>query len=577
MKPDYEQHSVSAHYAFDQDKFLSETQSVFSTQPATVPVMSGEVMPPISASVGSAYEGADRLSLEMARWEAGLMSADMEINPVKMTLDARSRDMVRNDPLIASSIDLYRNGVVGNKFILNSKPNGRILGWDDETVEAVQEEIEALFEIYAHTDQNYVDLTRKMNLTDMARLGTGSTIYSGEFFGAFHWRPERKFATTLQIIDTDRLSNPDYAMDNDKIRGGVEFNRYGEVVAYHVQTTHPSEQFMGTSGPTRWERIPARNSFGRPMALHIFEPLRINQSRGVAKMVSALRQMKMTAKFQDIALQNAVIKATIAATIESDRGPGDVYTQLGMDEQTDVKAVGAMMQAYGQSYASQTMMYGKTGNVARLNGSIIPHLFPGTKLNVQQLGEGTLGTDFEDSLIRKIAAGLGISSQELAKNMSDTSFAGAKAALGQSFIQYQSVKRSTPDKIGNAIFRNWLEEVVNRGLITSLPAAAKRAGWLYEGFNLDALSHCTWIGAARGTIDELNDAKATKIWADLGVITMEGICAKRGEDWREVRNQQIREANYKGGPVQILPPEQPTAESRVADLEDDADDAKQDT
>lgn len=529
----------------------------------------------IQASVGGAYDAADRTSLEMMRWNPSLLSADMEINPVKETLDARSRDMVRNDPLISSAIDLYRNGVVGNKFILNSKPNGRILGWDDQAVEAVQGELEALFEIYAHSDQNHVDIARKMNLTDIVRLGTGSNVFSGEFLGAFHWRPERQFGTVFQVIDPDRLSNPDYAMDTDRIRGGVEFDRYGMPLAYHVRTSHPSDHYIG-SGVAKWQRIPARTAFGRPMVLHIFEALRADQSRGVAKMVAALRQMKMTAKFSDVVLQNAVIQATIAAVIESDRGPAEVFAQLGMDEMQDPNIVATMMDTYGRSYAASVANYAKTGNVARLNGAMIPHLHPGTKLNVKSLGDGTLGTDFEDSLIRKIAAALGVSSQELAKNMSDTTFAGAKAALGQSFIQYQSVKRSTPDKIGNAIFRNWTEEVVNRGLITSLPQSAKAAGWIYQGFNLDALVRCTWIGAARSSIDKLNDAKTTEILMRLGLTTMEDECAKDGKDYREVIAQQHREANYKGGPIRLVTTAQQSTESRVADIEDSTDDAKND-
>lgn len=527
-----------------------------------------------SVYTGSAYEGADRMNLELARWAPPLLSADAEILASKEMLDARGRDMARNDPLIANAVELHRNGVVGTKFILNSKPNGRLLGFSDDAVDAVQEEIEALFEVYAHSPQNHVDASRKMNFTDIIRLGTGGAVITGEFLSTFEWVPDRLFRTAIQVVDVDRLSNPDYAMDTARLRGGVEMDQYGAPVAYHIRAAHPSDHYLDGAVNQRWKRVEARKAWGRPMVLHVFDAMRADQTRGVAKMAAALRQMKMTARFSDVALQNAVIQATIAAVIESDRGPEEVYAQLGADGAVGNDFAGTLHE-YAKAYLNEAMAYARSGNVARLNGAVIPHMFPGTKLNIKPLGEGTLGTGFEDSLIRKIAAGLGVSYEELNKNLAETSFAGVKAAMAQTFQTMQAVKRSTADKIANGIYRNWLEEVVERGFITSLPDFAKRPGWARQGLNLDALAGATWIGAARGTIDEYNEVRASKLRYEMGLTTMEHECARMGLDWRDVQKQRRRELLYLGG-VAAAPATAPasgataaaSAEERLAAVEE---------
>ncbi len=66
--------------------------------------------------------------------------------------------------------------------------------------------------------------------------------------------------------------------------------------------------------------------------LHIFEQQRPDQTRGVAAMVSALKEMRITKQFRDVTLQNAVVNATYAASIESDL-PSDIQVQWPEDRE----------------------------------------------------------------------------------------------------------------------------------------------------------------------------------------------------------------------------------------------------
>ena len=63
----------------------------------------------------------------------------------------------------------------------------------------------------------------------------------------------------------------------------------------------------------------------------------------------------------------------------------------------------------------------------------------------------------------------------------------------------------------------------------------------YEGLNKEAYTAATWIGAARGQIDELKETQASVLKIKYGLSTHEDELAKLGKDWRKVYAQLERE------------------------------------
>ena len=57
----------------------------------------------------------------------------------------------------------------------------------------------------------------------------------------------------------------------------------------------------------------------------------------------------------------------------------------------------------------------------------------------------------------------------------------------------------------------------------------------------DALAQCSWIGAARGQIDEMKETQASILRINAGLSTMEKEAANHGLDWRELIKQRKRE------------------------------------
>lgn len=485
-------------------------------------------------AMGGAYDGASRFSRELASWQPVARSADQDNNRDKPTLDSRVLDLARNDGYTAGGIAIHRDSIVGGMYRLNARPNWKVLGADEAWAEEFQEWAESNFTLWAESASNWPDASRLNTLTGLVRLAVGSMVLTGEVLATVEWirssNDVRPANTALQMIDLARLSNPMDQDDTSTLRRGVERDVYGAPVAYHIRSRHPAEQYWDDPSMFVWNRVPARKPWGRLQVIHVFEQLRPDQSRGVADMVSALKEMKMTKKFRDIVLQNAIVNATYAAAIESELPAETLWEQLGVG--TGNNGV--------ELYLNALSAYTGGSKNLHIDGVKIPHLFPGTKLNLKPMGTpGGVGTEFEQSLLRYSAASLGLSYEEFSRDFTNTNYSSARASMLQTWKGMQSRKKMGADRVATSVYHLWLEEQINAGN-APLPAR-KKASHYYEGMNREAYGACDWIGAARGQIDEFKETQAAVLRIKEGLSTFEDEIARSGKDYRELFAQQARE------------------------------------
>lgn len=97
----------------------------------------------------------------------------------------------------------------------------------------------------------------------------------------------------LEILETDFLDSSINAVseNGNTIKGGIEYNRLGRPVAYHLFKEHPGESIWGTSfGDTH--RIPATE------VKHVFHKRRASQGRGVSWLASIIMEMRDFSEYQ---------------------------------------------------------------------------------------------------------------------------------------------------------------------------------------------------------------------------------------------------------------------------------------
>lgn len=457
----------------------------------------------------TSHAAASRTARELASWQPLKGSADNDLLPELSTIVARSRDLARNHGVASGAIQTLTDNIVGVGFRLSAKPDYKLLGKSKEWEEEWQVKVESLWRSWAET--TVCDASKSVNFHGLTTLVFRSCLINGEALVLPLWLKERSFSTCLQLIEPDRLSNPQNGMDNKELRGGIEIDKYGAPLAYHIRKSHPGDYWLG-SDVDSWERVPAYTSFGRRRVLHIHDIERIGQTRGKPVLSAIMPMFKMLDHYERSELQAAIVNAMIAAFIETPM---------------DTENLNEMFGGNGSDYLDAK----KDWKVKLEGGSIIP-IFPGDKIApfTPSRPNSAYGS-FIENVLRNIGTGLNIPYELLLKDFSKTNYSSARAALLEAWRFFNGKRAWLANNWATPVYELWLEEAVNKGLI--------EAPDFYE--NKYAYSRCKWIGAGRGWVDPVKEAQACQIRMEIGLSTLEAECASQGLDWEEVLEQRARE------------------------------------
>lgn len=465
---------------------------------------------------------------EISSWSVTGKSVDEMYLPIKEEADAKAADIICSNSTASGAVQTYVDSVVGHQFRLNAKPNYRRLGISADDARSLAKDIEAAFTEYAEDPRCFIDAERRLTFTGLIRAGVRSHMESGEIFSSAEWFSKQgsNFNTSIKRINPGRISNPNNIMDTDKLRAGMELNSRGASVAVHLRSNQYCPYGLHSlSG--NWRRIPMYKAWGREQILHVFEPFGDGNCRGTTAFINVLGSLKTLERYKGVRLQNAVINAMYAATIESEMDPQTIFQVLGGDE-SGAKSLVNYMEAVGE--------YHKGANI-RMNGAKIAHLFPNEKLKLNAPANVDNGfADFERSILRHIAAGLNLSYEQLAKDYSQVNYSSARAALMNEWRFFMGRRAMIASRYATKIYWLWLEEAINRNII-KLPSKAKFN--FYEATS--AWGRASWIGAGRLSIDGIKEIKEAILKIEAGLSTYEKELANLGEDYQEIFEQQVRE------------------------------------
>lgn len=500
---------------------------------------------PVAEAIGGGgLEGAERNSRDTAFWSPSMGSPDQIINNAKPMADARGRDLAQNDGYGQNAVSIHRDSIVGSIYRLSANPNWKTLArrfgpaFDEVWAEDYQHVVENEFSLLAESNSNWLDATRTTSFTGLVRLAIASYAITGEVLATAEWVREvdRPYNTCLQMVSPSRLTNALGEMDSATLRRGVQKDARGKPVAYHIRTAYPGDWSV-PEDMFSWVVVPVEKPWGRRQVIHILEQMEPSQSRGISAMVAVLKHMRMTAKFSDIQLQRAVVDASYAAAIESELPTEVLAAAMGANSATDATTG---YQNFVGAYLTNLTSYLTNAQGIAIDGVKMPHLYPGTKLNIRPMGgPNSVGDDFEVRQLRRIAAGLDVSYEELSKDYSQTNYSSARASMQSSWRHQQARKKFVADRFATECYALVLEEMFGRAMVP-LPRGRNREVF-YEHLAKEAFVTCEWIGAGRGQIDETKETDAAMSRLRSGLSTHERECAQLGFDWRDVFRQKARE------------------------------------
>ena len=513
------------------------------------------------------YDAADRSSAEMAGWNAYLGAPDVETTPNRDLAVARIRDMVRNDGWASGTVTKTVDAAIGADFRLSARPDYRALarwygpGFDAVWAKEFADAAEAGFRLWACEDDpaRWCDAERKDSFTEKSRLGFRHYLVEGEVVGPVGWHPERigyggaRYGTTMHLVDPDRLSNPNLAMDTTSLRGGVELDDEGLVpVAYHLRGAHIGEWWAAAKSVT-WTRVPRETSWGRPGFVHFYDRDRAGDHRPVGGIFTpVLARMRMLAQYDRLEVQAAIINAIFGAFIESPFDADDVQKSL----EDDAGQISAYQQLRSDFHADNRLSVGSVR---------LAKLFPGEQIKTVSSSRPAGAFDmFEAAMLRNLAVATGSSFETVSANFRGSTYSSARQALLEAWRTLYRRRRSFGRGWATPHYVALLEEMIEYGdvpLPRGAPDFAEARAWY---------ARCSWMGPGRGWVDPTKEPEGSRMKIASGLSTLEREAAENdGSDWEENLDQLALEQKAakdrgltltfeaKGGDGTEPPPEKP--------------------
>lgn len=467
----------------------------------------------------TAHYGASHQARELQAWNPVQASADWDMFGELGTLVSRQRDIVRNHGIANGAIQTLVDNVVGTGFRLAPKPNWRVLGWTQEQAREWSRKTAAEFRTWAATTE--CDASSQMNLDSLTSMIFRAGMMSGEGLAVPVWRnrPGHKWRTAISLIDPDRLGTPYDRIDDPKLRFGIETNDYGEPIAYWVSKRHPRDLPFAEMNVSDWERIPARNRFGRRRVLHIHDKERTGQTRGKPIMSAVLPNFRMLSDYQRNEMKSAVVNSLVAAFVESPMGPEQLIEMFGGEAGDERKGVKNYLQDRSQWEAQLD------------GGSIIP-LYPGDKMTAFNPGRpNAIYREFVETIVREIGVSTGMPYELIMKDFSKTSYASVRASLMEAWRFFYGRRKWLCAYWLQPVYELWLEEAVQRGMVEA------------PGFYDNKAAYCSaeWIGSGKGYVDPVREAQAAEDRMRIGISTLEKEAAEQGQDWEDLVEQRAYE------------------------------------
>lgn len=491
---------------------------------------------------GYSYAGASHTKKNLKGFNVESGSPAEDINANNYTLRQRSRMLYMSAPIAAAALKRQRTNIIGAGLRLKSTIDRDVLGLTQEQAEAWQRHTQAEFALWAQRKQA-CDATGVNNFYGMQQLVALSYPMSGDVFALIK-RTETTdlmpYSLRLHILEADRVRTPETvtasgvynnplltSLTTAKLKNGhyiydgVEVDKNGAVVAYHIANTYP-RQFGGES--TKFVRVEAYGKeTGLPNILHIMDTERPEQYRGVPYLAQIIEPMLQMRRYTEAEISAAIVQSFFTAFITSEKEAEDVLgNEVGGD---GVQEASRDPNEYEMGMATINLL--EPGEDVKFGAPTHPN----TGFNV-----------FMRSMCEQVGACLEIPADLLLMSF-NSSYSASRAALLEAWKAFRMRREWIADDFCKPVYEIWLTEAVARGRISA-------PGFLTDPIIRQAYLGSEWIGPSQGQLDPTKEVAAAVSAIENGLSTREAESVKlngsqfsANADKLAVENELLRKAN----------------------------------
>lgn len=452
----------------------------------------------VNGALSGGYDGASKRRRSMRDWRAAGSDADSALLDDLGTLRDRSSDLIRNNPLAGGAISTKNTSVIGSGLWMKSAVNREYLGLSEEQAEAFESQVEFEFSVLSKNigiaGQSFADLQSTAYRSHLEKGDVLAVLTNSD-------RKNHPYQLAVQLIESERLCNKDFARDSKNHRAGIIRSNKGMPTKYQILTVHPGSDRLRKR---EWIELDAFNENGHPNVLHLFKELRPGQTRGVPDLAPVIEPLKQLGKYTEAELMAAVISGMFTVFIKTE---GDDMPSSKSASDIDLK----------------------------MGSGTIVGLDVNESIETATPGRPNAGFDaFFMAIVREIGVGLELPFEILIKHFS-SSYSASRAAMLEAWRYFLKERKWFADKFCQPIYEAFVDEGVAMGRFYA-------PGYFSDPFIRAAYLGARWNGPPRGHIDELKEAKAAEIYNKLGAKPLEEITMEvTGGDWERNHRQLTKE------------------------------------
>ena len=388
-------------------------------------------------------------------------------------------------------------------------------------------------------DKKECDMRGKLTGPQMVDIGLRWDIAFGEVTGVFDFFDDAdrnhygiSTGTKLCLVPPQKL-----VQDTNALEGmfqGVRHDGKGRPVAYRFDTS--------LDGARAKRDYAAFDTDGRPMVMHIFDPMDATDVRGISKLAPAFRNHLHAEMLDDATLQMALLQTIFAITLTSETPSADAYEALEV-----LKEQGGDGIEYGKEYLGYLAGSLDAAADSRISVGADPqvsHLGPGQKLGLETANvPGKDFLPFSNSLARDMARTIGCSYGGLTMDYTDASYASVRMETSSLWPVVARRRERVAAPMCQMSYENWLDEEIGEGRIPF------KGG--YQAFRANRSRVCIagWQGPPKPTADDLKSARASTERLENGTSSVEDETGDLGIDADALfeRRQRLHERYVKSG------------------------------
>ena len=420
-------------------------------------------------------------------WMPGNPGAIAALLATGHDLRSKSRDLVRRNPWANNAIEAFVANAIGTGI----KPQSLA---KDETFRT---EVQELF-------RDWVEEADAAGLTDfygLQALACRAMLEAGECLIRLRPRlPQDGLSVPLQLQLLESEHLPMYLSINlpsgNVVRAGIEFDRLGKRVAYHLYRTHPED---GGHAPSATPDLtPVR--VDATEIIHLYRPLRPGQIRGEPWLSRALVKLNELDQYDDAELVRKKTAAMFAGFIT-------------------------------RAFPEDNLM---GEGAANAQGIALAGLEPGT-LQILEPGEDVkfsdpadVGGNYSEFLrnqFRAVAAAMGVTYEQLTGDLSGVNYSSIRAGLLEFRRRCEMIQHSVVvHQLCRPVWAAWMEQAV-------LSGALKAPGFVK---NRRAYLTCKWIPQGWQWVDPLKEFQSMLLAIRSGLMSRSEAISTFGYDAEDV-------------------------------------------